>query len=114
MDYSGINQLIENFKKDLKEQNLYEDDIAVYVFPQMWGSTALGYSGIGGSAMTTASTIVLYAECSYTVRVYFGCGRLAYEIKNPNSLFFEDIANHRLAEQFKSSKYRREWGENNE
>ena len=106
-DYSFITNLAENFTKELREQKSY-DDIDVYVFPQTWGSTALGYGGIGGSMMTSASTVVLYANCENIVRVYFGCGLLAYEIKNPNRLFFEDMFNHRVAEKFKSGKYRRE------
>lgn len=28
-------------------------------FPQLWGSTALGFGGIGGASMTTAYTIVI-------------------------------------------------------
>lgn len=104
IDYSFINSIIDNFNDDLKLQGFY-DDISVYVFPQSWGSTALGYDGIGGSQMTTASTIVLYAFDSDIIRVYFGCSILAYEIKNPNKLFFDDLHNHRLEGQFKRSKY---------
>ena len=37
-------------------------DFGVYaMFPQTWGSTALGHGGVGGAAMTTAYTVVL--EC---------------------------------------------------
>jgi len=107
MDYSIINKIVEQFNANLKEQKIH-DDIEVYVFPQCWGSTALGYGGIGGSAMTTASTIVLYAHCENIVRVYFGGGLLAYEIKNPNRIFFDDMFSHRLAEKSKSGKYIRE------
>lgn len=102
-DYSIINKLLEKFYTDVPH-----DDFEVYVFPQMWGSTALGYSGFGGQAMTTASTIVLYAFHENIVRVYFGCEKLAYQIKNPNNLFWEDLKLHRIAEQFKAGKYKRE------
>lgn len=102
-DFSIINELLLDFKKDLKEP----DDIDVYVFPQGWGSTALGYGGMGGSAMTSSHTIVLYAQYFNIVRVYFGCKRLAYEIANPNKLFFKDLFSGGLEECSKAGKYRR-------
>ena len=49
-----------------------------YAFPQVWGSTALGFGGIGGQALTTAQTYVILAQGS--IYVYFG-SRFAYEIK---------------------------------
>jgi hypothetical protein len=103
MDYSIINKLIDQFKID----NPY-DDIEVYIFPQVWGSTALGYGGFGGQAITTAETIVLHAQDENLVRVYFGGSRLAYQIKNPNQKFFEDLYAQRLVEVCKAGKYRRE------
>lgn len=77
-------------------------EIGVVVFPQTWGSTALGYGGVGGAAMTTAYTVV----CSDGINhcIYFGCGRLAYSI-NINDLdhdgrinFTKDIADHCMAD----------------
>lgn len=56
-----------------------EQECLVTVFPQLWGSTALGYGGIGGSAMTTAYTIVVEAPVVGQRAIYFGAsGRLAY------------------------------------
>jgi hypothetical protein len=104
MDYSVINKRVEDFQNELKEQKLY-DDIDVYVFPQTWGSTALGYGGIGGSIMTTASTIVLHSICENIFKVYFGGGLLAYQIKDPNPLFAEDLYKHRLEGKSKFGKY---------
>lgn len=54
-------------------------DVQVCMFPQTWGSTSLGYGGIGGSAMTTAYTIVVSRGREHCV--YFGCGRLAYKVR---------------------------------
>ncbi len=102
-DFSIVNKLISDFKKDLKEP----DDINVYVFPQGWGSTALGYGGIGGSAMTSAHTIILHAQYLHVVRIYFGGSRLAYEIASPNDLFFKDLHAGRLEGCNKAEKYRR-------
>lgn len=54
------------------------DEASVIMFPQTWGSTACGYGGMRGSAMTTVYTILVsYGGVSC---VYFGCGRLAYHI----------------------------------
>lgn len=51
---------------------------SVVMFPQTWGSTALGFGGIGGQAITNAYTIIV--ECDHTGyrAVYFGGGKLAY------------------------------------
>ena len=48
---------------------------SVEVFQQIWGSTALGFDGMGGNATTTANTILVTANghCA----VYFG-SRFAY------------------------------------
>jgi hypothetical protein len=52
------------------------DDVEVFMFPQGWGSTALGYGGMGGASMTCAYTVVVSDQIH--VCVYFGSGRLAY------------------------------------
>lgn len=107
IDYSIINSLVENFNNDLKSQSL-QDDIAVYIFPQTWGDTSLGYGGFGGQMMTSAQTIVLYAQNENIARVYFGGELLAYEIKNPNKIFFRDLYDQNLEPQYKKGKYLRE------
>lgn len=56
----------------------YTDEVTVILFNQTWGSTTLGYDGIGGAAMTDAYTVVVEFQDTYCV--YFGCGRLAYKI----------------------------------
>ena len=83
-------------------------DFGVYaMFPQTWGSTALGHGGVGGSAMTTAYTIVL--ECQHTGEflVYFG-GRFCYTVSRRSAnikAFVEDCRNHSLTSKRKSEKY---------
>ena len=81
-----------------KRATLMEIDpnqLEVYHFPQMWGSTALGFGGIGGQAMTTAYTTVI----TYGIEavVYFN-GRLAYRIERVNQTFFEDLNKHDMHE----------------
>ena len=53
------------------------DEVEIYSFPQTWGSTALGFGGIGGSAMTTAMTVVVI---SYGVAAVYFAGRHAYTV----------------------------------
>lgn len=63
----------------------------VYVFEQTWESTALGFSGWGGSSMTSAWThVVLTTDGKYHV---FFDGRYAYTIENPTDKFKSDLAN---------------------
>lgn len=50
----------------------------VIMFRQVWGSTALGYGGVGGQAMTNADTVIVISDLTGHAAVYFGGGRLAY------------------------------------
>ena len=73
-------------------------DLTVYsMFPQTWGSTALGFGGIGGQAITSAYVCVIESGLVGQFAVYFG-GQLAYVIKRPNAAFMEDIASHRMVD----------------
>ena len=67
------------------------------MFPQTWSSTALGFGGIGGQAITAAYTIILESDQGAGYCVYFG-GRFAYRIVNPNEKFLEDIARRYMSE----------------
>ncbi len=80
------------------------EEIAVYQFPQGWGSTALGFGGIGGAAITSADTTVV--ESLNHCAVYFA-GRLAYVVEAPNQKFWEDVNSRSLAEVGKQGAYRR-------
>lgn len=82
-------------------------DIEIYVFPQTWGSTAGGYNGAGGDAMTMSHTIVFYN--SNSDNVIFSYGRKKFiRINNPNQKFFEDLCNRRLEPESKIGKYIRD------
>ena len=84
-------------------------DCEVTMFSQMWGSTALGFGGVGGQAMTSAYTVIVESGGEYCV--YFG-GRFAYLVTKPNEQFRKDIAEQRLCEVSKAhSRYAR--GKNN-
>jgi hypothetical protein len=73
-------------------------DLTVYsMFTQTWGSTALGFGGIGGQAITSAYVCVIESNLLGQFAVYFG-GRLAYVIERPDTKFFEDIANQKMVD----------------
>jgi aspartate aminotransferase-like enzyme len=63
-------------------------ELEVYSFPQTWGSTALGFDGIGGSALTTALTVIVMHGVEACV--YFG-GSFAYRIEEINETFRTDM-----------------------
>lgn len=82
-------------------------EVELHLFPQIWGSTALGFGGAGGQAMTTAYTTVVCDLQEGYCSVFFG-ERLAYLIKNPNQMFFEDMCKEQMEPKYKASKYKRE------
>lgn len=91
-------------KEDLKSENVRYPEFEVTVFSQGWGSTSLGFGGIGGQAMTDAYTTVIQEQRIGWVGVFFGeC--LAYVIKNPAQTFFEDLQKQNMASCNKQSKY---------
>lgn len=74
------------------------------VFPQVWGSTALGFNGIGGQALTKAYTTVLKELNSNMFFVFFE-ERFAYTVKDPNELFQKDFENHNMKPVYLAFKY---------
>lgn len=84
------------------------DDIAVIaMFPQAWSSTALGFGGLGGQAITTAYTIVLKSEYWHGYAVYFG-SRFAYMVAKANEQFYLDLQAQHMAEVASRRKYEKE------
>lgn len=61
----------------------------VFVFKQTWGSTCLGFSGIGGAAMTDAWTHVVQT-CDGKFHVFFN-GMYAYSVETPTEEFKKDL-----------------------
>lgn len=90
-------------KTVLRKRRPTQYDITdIQMFTQMWGSTALGFDGIGGCAITTASVIIITGsffskDFSREVAVYFG-GRHAYTIKNPSAAFADDVSKRSMAD----------------
>ena len=87
-----------------EEQKKYYHELNMMMFKQTWGSTALGFGGLGGCAMTDAYTTVVIDMCSDYVGVFFG-ERIAYIINNPNETFYEDMRNRDMVEVSKSGIY---------
>lgn len=83
-------------------------DFEVYtMFTQTWGSTSLGFDGIGGAAVTTAYSVVLYMSDSHEFLVYFD-GTFAYKVNGTSrniEKFREDMNQHNLCKQSKSHIY---------
>lgn len=80
----------------MKQLRPRDDHCQITMFQQAWGSTALGFGGIGGQAITSAYTTVVIGPCADAC-VYFA-GRLAYHIKRPNMQFYEDMAAQHMCE----------------
>jgi hypothetical protein len=86
----------ECFVEKTRKHTFY--DLTVYsMFPQTWSSTALGFGGIGGQAITSAYVCIIESNLVGGHAVYFG-GRLAYVINRPNELFIEHLARQRMVD----------------
>ena len=89
-----VNHYIQTFPKAPVPQK-------TYIFSQEWGSTSLGFSGIGGQCCTEAFTVVL-CDCS-NAHVYFG-GDYCYSVPL-NEKVMEDIKNHKMRGEWKVTEY---------
>lgn len=110
-DLPSISYKRKIHKAGVKYQDMPEEDaerrpqpyeVEVYSFPQTWSSTALGFGGMGGSAMTTAQTTVVLNHRA--VSVYFGT-QFAYSIPAITQEFMDDVRKHRVADCAASKKY---------
>lgn len=105
LDYAGWNRE-ETQRPEMIEvtRPARASDLEVYgMFEQSWESTALGFGGIGGSAISSAYTIIIWNSID-TYLVYFN-GRWAYGVKEPNKRFFEDIAARNMASVREARRY---------
>lgn len=85
------------FRFDYKKEDRPSiDDFEVEIFEQTWGSTALGFSGIGGQVITTAHTYVFMPIfTNQDCFVYFSSG-FAYSAPYCERLV-EDVKNRSMA-----------------
>ena len=106
IEYITENTACELFESELIMSNYHK--FKMYVFPQTWSSTALGFDGCGGQAITEAYTTVVrmilykvesgkgtnrmvHIESEENIYAVFFDGRIAYMCLNPNSEFFRDF-----------------------
>lgn len=93
-----------DYSKENKHFRISADDFDMFIFEQTWGSTALGFGGIGGQGMTTANTYVFIpVTCHQNCFVYFD-GRFAYQVPYSKS-FMEDVRNHSMKSVNQSRLY---------
>ena len=105
--YRKVNKTISNEEQEsfkvVKTRAPFEDEIVTEgMFPQIWGSTSLGFGGWGGSKITEAYTVVFSHAGEYCV--YFG-GKFAYMIKRPNEMFFDDFKKYKMKPVLDSGLY---------
>ena len=100
-----------DYKKEERNFRINLNDFELIIFEQTWGSTALGFPGCGGQAMTTANTYVFIpTTCNQDCFVYFGA-KLAYHVPY-SDIFMEDVKNHNMASVTKCGKYLKPKGKN--
>lgn len=113
LEYITENTASELFENEFEKPT--RRNFTMYVFPQTWSSTALGFDvngGCGGQAITTAYTTVVEMELHNTnkrtydiIYTVFFDGRIAYMCLNPNAIFLIDLKNMDMESQKKARKY---------
>jgi hypothetical protein len=103
-DWEHYHKTKEDKRITKRSRHSPRDLIVHAMFPQTWSSTALGFGGVGGQAITSAYTVIIESEHSLGFCVYFN-GRFAYRIQKPNDHFYGDIIHQRMAQVSESSKY---------
>jgi hypothetical protein len=86
--------------KSIEERRPTIEDCEVFMFPQIWRSTALGLGGMGCSSPRQANTVVIVCRKAHAASVYFA-GQHAYTVnlKDPAVLrkLNDDIRDRRIA-----------------
>lgn len=93
----------EDFQFRVNNPRNKPDAFDLYMFEQTWGSTALGFGGIGGDAMTSAMTYVFVPQVEDDCIVYFA-GRFAYKVPY-SRVFADDIAKQHMEPVYRAGKY---------
>ena len=121
--YPNLELIEYKFKQEIERRypdifKHYYTTVWMDVFRQVWASTALGFGGCGGSAMTeaytTVVTVMLSPRSSITTNtiesnneffgVYFD-GRLAYFLEDePTKEFFDDLKNRNMVSVQKATE----------
>jgi hypothetical protein len=91
-------------KTETRERRPEKQECRVYHFPQVWSSTALGFGGIGGAAITEAYTTVVILQSEEAACVYFD-GKLAYKVNDFNETFMEHLKKQRMNDCLHQDEY---------
>lgn len=102
-DFSKVNEILNQVYKENKHLVLDINQIEVYIFPQTWGSTAMGFDEVGCRAVTVAYTIVALVGRNKAY-VYFN-GRFAYKLNCLNAVFLTDLYKRTIARYGMKGKY---------
>jgi len=86
-----------------EHDNFDDFEFNIYsIFMQTWGSTAMGFGGVGGQALTSAHTIIVRSPSG--MEVYFA-GRFAYRLLSVNDEFYEDVTAQTMEPVGRAGKY---------
>lgn len=85
-DIPGHTQMLLGSEREVPARRPNMGDIEVCMFVETWGSTALGYDGVGGQAMTSAYTVVVMDEIGSVACVYWGGGGLGFKTENQKEI----------------------------
>lgn len=95
----------------LKRFRNHSAEFEAFVFPQTWGSTALGFDkdendeqSFGGQEITKSYTVVMHETKTDCFVVFFG-NKPCYMIFDPSPEFFEDLRKRRLKPYSQSERY---------
>lgn len=80
------------------------NDFDIFTFEQIWGSTALGFGGCGGSAMTTARTYVFVPKIDEQKCFVYFAGKFAYAV-DYSEKFMKDVYNENMESVARAGKY---------
>ena len=87
-----------------RDRRISVDDFEIYIFEQTWGSTSLGFGGIGGQTITSENTYVFVPlNCDQKCFIYFG-SKFAYEVEWSDVLM-QDVLAHKVEPVNKHRKY---------
>jgi hypothetical protein len=81
-----------SWSPDIRDITFSDLDISCHT--QGWSDTSIGFSGIGGQALSEATTVVIASTYGEYI-VYHGF-HFAYLVVHAGEKFYDDLRNHRL------------------
>lgn len=76
------------------------EDLDIFMFPQGWGSTSLGFGGIGAASMCQANTVVVVCRKAVAASIYFAgqhCYNVDLSVASVQKQLNDDIRDRRVA-----------------